>query len=361
MKHSSELETTLSEFFDWNKARIYCLIQILQGLFCVRTINLTQIATAFQTDAKEASAYRRIRRFFATFSFDVSLIVSLILRIFPLEGKFLLILDRTNWKWGKTPINILMLSVAYQGISIPLFWASLDREGASAPDDRIPLLKRVLEKFGLDKIEALVADREFVGKKWFQYLVESKIPFVIRIKDRFLADGIREGYPVPIRELCKQLGRKRKLVNHQVVLWGYELFISIRWGKNAREPMVVVSNFKFGDPLGLYKRRWGIETLFGCLKTRGFRMEDTHMTDGDRIEKLVFILAIAFCWAYRLGELQEQLSPIAVKTHGRKEKSVFRAGMDLIRGAVLKVARNSHLLRQLLKCFSPLKSTSCYA
>ena len=52
---------------------------------------------------------------------------------------------------------------------------------------------------------------------------------------------------------------------------------------------------KFKYALEMYKKRWEIEILFGCLKTRGFRMEDTHITDLDKIEKLVFVLAIAFC------------------------------------------------------------------
>lgn len=33
--------------------------------------------------------------------------------------------------------------------------------------------------------------------------------------------------------------------------------------------------------------------MFDCLKTRGFRMEDTHVTDPDKIEKAVFVLASA--------------------------------------------------------------------
>lgn len=76
--------------------------------------------------------------------------------------------------------------------------------------------------------------------------------------------------------------------------------------KGAKEPWIIVSNFKFENPLGIYKRRWGIETLFGCLKSRGYRMEDTHITDGDRIERLLFVLAIAFCWVYKTGELENK-------------------------------------------------------
>jgi hypothetical protein len=78
----SELETTLVYFLDWNKARIVFLIQILQALFMVRTVNLTQIAQAFRSSAKEESVYRRIQRFFGGFSFDMSFIVILACKFF---------------------------------------------------------------------------------------------------------------------------------------------------------------------------------------------------------------------------------------------------------------------------------------
>ncbi len=42
----------------------------------------------------------------------------------------------------------------------------------------------------------------------------------------------------------------------------------------------------------MYRRRWEIETMFGCLKTRGFRMEDTHITDPDKSEKGVFVFYV---------------------------------------------------------------------
>jgi hypothetical protein len=349
MKHISELQETLSHFLDWHKARVNCLAQILQALFCVRTVNLTQIASAFKTKSKEESAYRRVCRFFTTFTFDMSVIVPLVIRMFPLGGKYLLILDRTNWKWGQTPINILMLSVAYKGISIPLLWVVLDLEGNSSAEDRISIFKRVLENFGLEKIEAIVADREFVGKKWFQYLIDNKIPFVIRIKQGSKAEGIQEGCAIPLSTLCKQLGRK-KIFNRFVVLWGYPLYISIQRRKGAKEPMVVASNFKFENALNMYRRRWEIETMFGCLKTRGFRMEDTHITDPDKIERLLFVLAVAFCWAYRTGDVKAGAVPIPLKTHGRKARSLFREGVNLIRQVLFRNA-TLKIFRKFLSCF----------
>lgn len=50
MKKIRKLETTLSHFFDWNKAWLNGVVQILQALFCVRTVNLTQITAPFQPD-----------------------------------------------------------------------------------------------------------------------------------------------------------------------------------------------------------------------------------------------------------------------------------------------------------------------
>ncbi|MDE3046249.1 MAG: transposase, partial [Verrucomicrobiota bacterium] len=135
---------------------------------------------------------------------------------------------------------------------------------------------------------------------------------------------------------------------------GLSLYVSIEKRKGAKEQMIVVSNLKFEDPLGMYRRRWEIETMFGCLKTRRFRMEDTHITDPDKIEKVVFVLAIAFCWAYRTGDIQDRIRAIEIKTHGRKARSLFREGLNLIRRAILGrwVLRK---FRRLLSCFTCLE------
>jgi hypothetical protein len=299
MNQISELQKTLSHFLDWNKARISCLSQILHGLFQVRTVNLTQIAETFDTEAKEASAYRRIQRFFKGFSFDMTFIIVLVSKLFLLGSKAVLIMDRTNWKWGKSHINILTISIEHFGIGIPVFWTVLDTGGSSSLEDRKKVVRRVVEVIGLENIEVLLADREFIGEPWFRFLIEEKIPFIIRVKQNFLVKGIRSEYEVPIGELVKKLGKKKQILNHSVSLWGHPLLVSVEYAKRAKEPMIVVSNNNFPNSLYLYRWRWGIETLFSCLKSRGFGLEDTHMTDPRKIEKLMFILAIGVCWAYK--------------------------------------------------------------
>ena len=39
-----------------------------------------------------------------------------------------------------------------------------------------------------------------------------------------------------------------------------------------------------------YGRRWQIERLFACLKSRGFDFESTHITEPERLTKMIFLL-----------------------------------------------------------------------
>ena len=65
-----------------------------------------------------------------TFNY-LSLAKLLFLMYFTGDKQVSLTMDRTNWKWGKSNINILMVGVAYKGSAIPLFWEMLDKQGNS--------------------------------------------------------------------------------------------------------------------------------------------------------------------------------------------------------------------------------------
>ncbi|MBF0248037.1 MAG: hypothetical protein HQL36_08205 [Alphaproteobacteria bacterium] len=46
--------------------------------------------------------------------------------------------------------------------------------------------------------------------------------------------------------------------------------------------IVAVSHIGIRKALPTYRKRWGIETLFSALKTRGFGLEDTSNRETDR-------------------------------------------------------------------------------
>jgi hypothetical protein len=73
-------------------------------------------------------------------------------RLFGL-GKVTLTIDRTNWKWGKSNLNIFMLGVVYKGIAIPLYWQMLDKRGNT---NHLELIERFIKQFAKDNLEMIL-------------------------------------------------------------------------------------------------------------------------------------------------------------------------------------------------------------
>jgi len=47
------------------------------------------------------------------------------------------------------------------------------------------LLKKFIEWFGVDKIDCLLADREFIDHKWLDFLNKNNIKYYIRTRNNF--------------------------------------------------------------------------------------------------------------------------------------------------------------------------------
>ena len=184
MKHISELNTILQQFFTWNKARLDCFTRMLLALFSVRTVNLREIAVAFSSDAQIDSRYKRCKRFFVNFKMDMDVIAHAIFKIF-FSGieKFYVTIDRTNWFWGKTKINILTVGIAYEGVAIPILWHLLPKAGNATAAEHRAILQHFVDLFGKERIAGVLGDREFASGKLFKWFNKSHIPFYIRIKE----------------------------------------------------------------------------------------------------------------------------------------------------------------------------------
>lgn len=352
MEYISELKSSLNVHFKWNKARITCFIQMLLALFTTRTVNLNKLACMIQHGAPEqASRYRRLQRFFSGFHIDFEVIAGFIFRLFFITGgKWCLTMDRTNWKWGKSDINILTLGIAYKGTAIPIYWELLDKRGNSDTEERIAIIKKFIKTFGKKSIESLLCDREFVGKDWFKWLSKENISFCIRIRNNTVttnAQGEKSWMDVLFYGLKpgeqRVLEGKRKVTGCFVYLAGLRL--------NDGDLLIIATDNMPKIAITRYSLRWEIETLFGCLKGRGFNFEDTHITQMDRIKKLLVLLAIAFAWAHKTGEWKSEERSIKIKKHGRRAVSLFRVGLDYIAASVMNAFTKPRMIRNCIKIF----------
>lgn len=98
-----------------------------------------------------------------------------------------LIVDRTNWKRGAKNFNLLTIGNLMENVFMPLYWTQLNKRGNSNTEDRKVLiegLSELIEKAGKTiKGSILLADREFVGQLWFEYLLSKQLSFVIRLRE----------------------------------------------------------------------------------------------------------------------------------------------------------------------------------
>ena len=356
MDQSTMLTELLQLTFGLHLARMKCLSSLIIALFKVKTVNLAEVATAFPGPAEIDSHYRRLQRFFEQVEIKPALMAQFVVSFLPYTT-YTLSLDRTNWMLGSVPINFLVLSVVHDGIAFPIFWSFLAKKGNSNTHERIELLNQFIAVFGVHKIECLLADREFIGEKWFTYLQDHHIPFHIRIKrdmtvsrsQRTLAPALNFFRSLPVSTYCTLSGPR--------LVCGQRL-----WVTGMRLPsgdyLIVVSNVKCDDVLELYKKRWKIEVLFQSLKSRGFNLEATHLTDEKRLKTLFSVLTIAFCWAYHVGAWRHAVKPILIKKHQRPARSIFRYGFDWVRQAVLNPEDKRDQMRQVLNLIWNAMTTS---
>src|SRR5664280_2577239 len=299
-----DLSVTRRETLSW-----LTLLIMQHGTICLWRL-AAYVASMAQTD----SVRRRFYRFFQFVRLDSTLAARVVVELLGLGGKpWVLAIDRTNWDFGKTTINILMISVTWNGMGIPLLWMLLPTAGNSHTSERTELLDRLRASFPDMKIAALMGDREFIGDAWMAYLQRQNIPFILRLREN--QHVLREGYAaMSIAAIARHL-------------------------------------------LARYRQRWTIETMFGNLKTKGFALEATHLTDPDKLCTLLALLAFAVALTVKTGVAMARLHPIPVKNHGRRARSLFALGLHTLRKifAAASPAQIIAFLGQLLSPKLPVK------
>jgi DDE family transposase len=334
------LVETLGLQFGLGKSRLATLAALISGLVHSRTVNLSHLAVHLCSAACHASKYRRLQRFFQRVRLDQDVAARLVVHMLNLGRPKFLALDRTNWKLGSRDINILMLAIVTRRFRVPLLFSLLPHQGSCDMASRIALMRRYLALFPAASIRCLLADREFLGAQWMDFLNENNIPFAIRVKiDMTLT--LEDGRTWSLATLL----RRKRARYATTLLRGYlngtdGAMREVVWLAAKRladdEWLIVATNRS--DPkqaLNDYRKRWGIECLFGDAKTRGFNIEDTHITNPDKLATLIVVIMFAITWTYRCATQTMGMKAIPRKTHGRRQKSWFRIGLDALRDWII--------------------------
>lgn len=336
MNQVTLIRDTLQPYLGWHRARVTFLALFLIALFRVKTVNLAELATAFVGKAKAESNYKRLQRFFAEFELNYYSLAKLVVNLMEIPQPWVLSVDRTTWEFGDCVHNILMLGVVHDGVAFPLLWWMLDKKGNSNTDERIKLLEEFFEVFPQVKVAYLTADREFVGAAWFEYLLEQAVvEFRVRTRESDKLDDGQKALKAKIVFSHLQI-HQQQVLRHRRQVWGHWVYVAALRLADGKL-LIVLSKHRPHQAIADYAKRWSIETLFGCLKSRGFCLESTHLKDPERLSRMIGLLTVALCWAFRTGQWLAQQCPIPIKKHGRKARSIFRYGFDHLRNIVLNL------------------------
>ncbi|MGH9802302.1 MAG: transposase, partial [Blastocatellia bacterium] len=194
---------------------------------------------------------------------------------------------------------------------------------------RETVMEIFLDLFGAQNIQCLLGDREFVGKRWFRFLQQHRIKFQMRLKKDTQVRNARGKFVQAWRLFASTRVNQMLVIPEARQMWGMKLFISGCY-LGSGEYLILVSAEHSPEPHADYKKRWGIETLFGALKSRGFNLEDTRLKEPERISRLLSLLALAFTLAFVVGQWQAAVKELKLKNHGSPPKSVFRLGLNLL-------------------------------
>lgn len=347
------LRRTLKQHLPWHGARLSFLALFLIALIRVRTVDLTSLSIAFRNSAKPESSYKRLQRFFADFELDLTMIAKTIVALINIPQPWVLSIDRTQWSFGSTCFNIFVLGIVHNGVAFPVAWMMLDKKGNSNSEERMDLLDQFWHIFPHAQVSYVCGDREFIGQEWLTYLmIEPIIPFRLRIKaDHKIGNG-QKSLAASVIFAHLQIGEHCVLSGKRWV-WGRQVYVSALRLEDG-ELLIVISNDYPQRAIADYGKRWGIETLFGMFKTRGFNLESTHFTKQERLSKLFALMSLAMTWAILMGEWLHKQRPLKIKKHGRKAKSIFRYGLDHLRAIVMDLDLKYH---EFIDCLNFLSCT----
>jgi hypothetical protein len=309
-----------------HKTRQLFLVELLKSLIKSRSVVFSELADKIDKPIKSLSIERRIQDFFQKVKFDYEALLLLLLSFVPYD-KLVLSIDRTEWDFGKTQVNILCIVASIGKMAIPLYFEMLDNNsGNSNWKDRIKIFQSLIEKIGKERIQIILMDREFIGHKWLLWLKKERINFCVRVPKHHLL-LFTDGSAFKAEEL---LLAKKCVYLKNICVDKTVLNLSLSYDKKG-DLLYLIGTEKPKMLKKWYKKRWTIEVFFQALKGRGFNLEKSQLKSITKYKKLFAVVSIAYAICWMVGIEDGKINPVETKKHGYPQYSVFRRGLNILR------------------------------
>jgi Transposase DDE domain len=310
------------------------LAALISGIVGSKSTQLPHIAAKVPNGTKPESRVKRFARWLdnAHVLEEVYFLpyADVLLRHLALQT-VVLVMDGSGVGRGCTA---LMIHVVYKGRALPLAWRVRQAPKGHFPEDlHIALVTLISELIPVGTQVVLLGDGEFDGTRLQQTLQEVGWSYACRTATSTVATWAGETFRLDALGACLKPGRliELKEVHYTREAYG-PIMVLCCWAKGYQEPLYLVSNMATAEEAcRLYEKRFRIETFFSDQKSRGFHIHKSHMSDVQRLSRLLIATCLAYIWIVYLGSVceKEQWRHI-IHRRKRCDLSLFQLGIRLL-------------------------------
>ena len=310
------------------------LAALISGIVGSKSTQLPNIAAKVPNGTKPES---RVKRFARWFDNDHILeevyflpYAEVLLRHVALQT-VVLVMDGSGVGRGCTA---LMIHVVYKGRALPLAWRVRQAPKGHFPEDlHIALVELVSELIPEETKVVFLGDGEFDGNRLQQTVQDEGWSYVCRTGTHLTAWWDGERFRLDALGACIKVGSLIELKEVWFTRDAYgPIMLICCWAKGYKEPMYLVSNMASAEEAcRFYSKRFRIETFFSDQKSRGFHLHKSHLSDPQRLSRLLIAACLAYIWIVYLGSvcMKDGWVNIIHRRH-RCDLSLFQLGLRLL-------------------------------
>lgn len=226
----------------------------------------------------------------------------------------------------------LMVSVVYHGRALPLAWVVVHGAKGHFPQaTHCALIAQISPLIPPTAEVTVLGDGEFDGTALQATLRRLNWHYVCRTAPNLLMTVY--GTQRHIGALAPQRGELLAVRPAWMTAEQYgPVSILAIWEAAYAAPIYLVTNMVDLDAaLAAYRKRAHIETFFSDQKSRGFHLHTSHLSDPQRLARLLLAACLAYLWVVYLGVCA--LHATWLKQLHRRDRcdlSLFRLGLRLL-------------------------------
>jgi len=309
------------------------LVFMISGIIASKSCQLPKIASKVPGDVHPDSRTKQLSRWVQNenITFDLYFLpfVHPLLERLAAVRPLVLIMDGSAVARGCVT---LMVSVIYAHRAIPIGWLVIEgAKGHFPTETHLALVREVKARVPETATVIFLGDGEFDSPELQAELAGYQWQYVCRTAKNILI-GVDDDW-MPLTDLAVMRGQHVFCKKALFTKAAYGPVMVIAWWE-ARypEPIYLVSNLTSGQcACDWYRKRMHIETFFSDQKSRGFQIDRSHLSDPERVHRLLFAASLAYLWVICLGTLaqDDDWRPVIHRRH-RCDLSLFQLGLRLL-------------------------------